>query len=351
MKKTKSHTHRHHYRVYGLVLAVNIQIPALHADAIDGDAADIEITLGFIPNNIEQLIAQPAYEYFLDTDHTVGGRPHLTINTLADGDYFHFNYEDCVDFICNKNATSVWGTWTAPIVLDEVALYLLGPIIGFMLRLRGITCLHASGIMVEGKAIALTGPSGSGKSTLAASFAAAGNSILTDDILPLVNINDLIQTQSGYSRLRLFSNSFKNLKKLPNSLPSLAPGWEKYYLDLSTNNYKLHKAPATLEVIYILDWATGAANSPSITTLPGARSVPLLAANTYRNELLTSNMRMTEFIFLSNLANKIIIKKVHPTNNILAVPSLCQMILDDAQREIAHHNEPIKQTDSLVSQK
>ncbi len=54
-------------------------------------------------------------------------------------------------------------------VLDGVALEvrrgevlgLLGLILGFVLRLRGVTCLHASAIAVRDRAIALLGPASS----------------------------------------------------------------------------------------------------------------------------------------------------------------------------------------------
>jgi ABC-type uncharacterized transport system ATPase subunit len=109
----------------------------------------------------------------------------------------------------------------------------------------------------RGEVVALVGPSGAGKSTLAAAFAAAGYPILTDDILPLTTSNGVTRTQSGYSRLRLFPNSFKNLQELPDELPLVAPGWDKCFPDLASDNYQLHKTSAPLKAIYIIDWDAG----------------------------------------------------------------------------------------------
>lgn len=323
-----------HYEVYGLHLCANIEIPGLNSEKIDKSAIDIEINMGHIPNEIQQLTDTPSAEYYREPAYKKEDPPHLIINTLEDKKYFHFKYEYGVEFIITQNATKVWGIWKDPLVLEDAALYLLGPVIGFMLRLRHITCLHASGIVVDGESFALTGPSGSGKSTLAASFAAEGYPIITDDILPLTSKNDVIHTHSGYSRLRLFPNSFENLPELPDSLPLLAPGWDKCYLDLSSVSYKFYRTASPLKVIYVIDWGNDKPISPSIETITQAPALALLAANTYRNELLSPEMRSKEFVFLSQLVSRVKVKKLHPVNDILAIPKLCDMLLEDFHKEI-----------------
>ena len=51
--------------------------------------------------------------------------------------------------------------------------------------LQGVVCLHASAVVVDGRAIAVCGASGAGKSTLAAALVAEGAGFLTDDVLAL----------------------------------------------------------------------------------------------------------------------------------------------------------------------
>jgi hypothetical protein len=53
------------------------------------------------------------------------------------------------------------------------------------LHLRGITCLHASAVMVDDEVVAFLGPSGSGKSTVAAAMASRGYPFMSDDVLPI----------------------------------------------------------------------------------------------------------------------------------------------------------------------
>ncbi len=323
----------HSYHVYGLTLGSNIKIPGLDAEKVDSQTNDIEINMGFFPKDINDLIAHPSAKYYLEPSYKKEAFPDLIIKTLADGRYFYFSYEYGVEFVLDKSASIVWGKWITPLVLEDASLYLLGPILGFMLRLRGITCLHASGIVADGKAFALTGPSGVGKSTLAASFAAAGHPVLTDDVLPLTTINGLIHAHSGYSRLRLLPNSFENLQELPDNLPLLAPGWDKCYLDLASDSFELHKTSAVLKIIYIIDWNSDNTSYPSIATLSRTAAVPRLAANTYRNELLSKDMRMNEFVFLSQLVSKVKVKKLHPVDDISAIPLLRELLLNDFRKE------------------
>lgn len=325
---------RFYYQVYGLHLDSNVDIPGLNAEKSEKCEADIKVNMGFFPNEILGFLKYPNTEYYLEPGYEKRDPPHLVVNKIAGERFFHFNYDEQVEFVINQDATLVWCIWKTPLVLEDVALYLLGPIIGFMLRLRGITCLHASGIVATGNnAFALTGESGAGKSTLAASFATTGHSILTDDVLPLTIEKEIINAQPGYSRLRLYPNSFKNMEMLPNELPLLAPSWDKCYLDLSSKLYTLNSSPAPLKVIYIIDWSEKKSVKPSIEVLNKPIAVALLAANTYRNELLNSGMKANEFAFLSQLVNKVKVKRFSPINDISAIPLLSEMILDDFKRE------------------
>lgn len=317
------------YCVYGLRLNANVEIPGLHPCETAVEKEDVTVTMGVFPEEIVHFINLPAKLYYLEPGYEKIDPPHLIVNTLADGKFYHFRYNTGVQFVCDSQATVVWGSWQDPLILEDAALYLLGPILGFMLRLRGITCLHASGVVVEQKALALAGGSGAGKSTLAAAFAAAGYPVLTDDILPLEFNEGTHLSFPGYARMRLYPNSFKNISALPDDLPPLAPNWDKCYLDLASDTYSFHDRPVPLKVVYLLDWNENENGRPTIVPVKPVPAVPLLAANTYRTELLDSDMRKREFIFLSRLAASIPVRKVRPLDEITEIPRLTDTILND----------------------
>ncbi|RLA45250.1 MAG: hypothetical protein DRR06_07715 [Gammaproteobacteria bacterium] len=340
--ETGNSIYSHFYHVYGICFGSDVRIPGLEAEEISHQAMDIKIQMSNFPDEIIHGTPQPWPQYFIDPGDTADAPFNLVVYTLANGQYFYFRYGWGVEFIVDRRATHIWCQWRKSLSLEDASVYLLGPIIGFMLRLRGITCLHASSIVLGTDAIAFAGPSGAGKSTLAASFTAAGYPILSDDILAMTNKEDAVLAHPGYSRLRLLPNTFKNNPDLPDELPLLAPGWDKHYLDLAGNDYQFYSHTAQLKVIYIIDWSRPNTSAASIVDFSGVKSVAHLAANTYRNDLLDTHMKTQEFRFLGNLVNCVKIKKLYPTNNISTICETFELLLADAKNEITKPSSNLK---------
>lgn len=63
--------------------------------------------------------------------------------------------------------------------------FLFAQVLPLAAVLRGLELLHASGVCLNGAAVAFTGPSGSGKTTLMSRLVARGAGFLTDDALAL----------------------------------------------------------------------------------------------------------------------------------------------------------------------
>src|SRR5262249_22183040 len=152
--------------------------------------------------------------------------------------------------------------------LEDTATYLLGPVLGFILRLRGVTCLHASAVAICDQAIAILGPAGAGKSTTAASFARAGYKVLTDDIVALDERGDAFLVQPAYPRVRLWSESVNALFGTEDALPLLTPTWDKRYLDLQANISCFQEHPLPLAAIYLLDKRSSDPAAPFIEAVP-----------------------------------------------------------------------------------
>ncbi|HEV8516265.1 MAG TPA: hypothetical protein VGQ47_01340 [Candidatus Limnocylindrales bacterium] len=65
---------------------------------------------------------------------------------------------------------------------EQLRAMILGPGLAFLLHQRGHLALHASGILMAGRAHLFLGQPGAGKSTLAAACRRAGMTVLTDDL-------------------------------------------------------------------------------------------------------------------------------------------------------------------------
>lgn len=86
---------------------------------------------------------------------------------------------------------------------------LLDHVLPLALGIMGDVVLHASGVALHGRSIALVGPSGRGKSTLAAHLGTRGAEILTDDCLVLRELDGKWYALPYYQGLRLWPESLQ----------------------------------------------------------------------------------------------------------------------------------------------
>ena len=316
--------------VYGLRVAANMALPGLPL-RLDSDAHDVRIWLKkwvtfptTFPESVEILYASP--------EDAAPGQPNLRVCVLPGGNYFGFFYRDEVRFAVERQGREVWGDWPENYTLEDACTYLLGPVLGFVLRLRGVTCLHASAVAVDGQAIALVGSPGAGKSTTAAAFAQCGFAVIADDVVALVEDGKNFQVQPGYPRLNLWSDSVRALFGSDGALPRITPTWEKRYLALGEKGIDFAAKPLLLGAIYVLGARETALAAPVIDNLSGSNALAELVTNTYVNYLLDRNMRSQEFDVLPQLVVRIPIRRVRPPANPSAVFDLCYAIATDARK-------------------
>ena len=321
--------------VYGLRLAANMVIPGLPL-RLDSDAYDTQIRLKewvtfpvTFPEGIEVLYASPQDD--------APDQPNLRVCLLPGGDYFGFFYRDEVRFAVERHGREVWGDWPENYSLEDACTYLLGPVLGFVLRLRGATCLHASAVAVDGQAVALAGSPGAGKSTTAAAFAQRGFSVITDDVLALMEDGRDFQVQPGYPRLNLWSDSVGALFGSDEALPRITPSWDKRYLALGDNGFGFASRPLPLGAVYLLGAREAALEAPVIDCLSGSNALAEFVTNTYVNYLLDREMRSREFDVLTRLVVRMPIRRVRAPADYSAVLGLSEAIANDARRVMANN--------------
>lgn len=316
------------HTVYGLRISSNLPIPGLASTELIA-VPDLRITFGISPTGI--LASSPAAEPCWNSSTGDGEEnlPLLQVWKVANGSHFHFLYHDGTEFILDRAGTRVWSVWPDGFTLEDACVYLLGPILGFVLRLRGILCLHASAIAVGGDAIALLGPGGTGKSTAAAAFASLGFPVLSDDLAALRDMDGEFCVLPGYPRLYLWPESFSALSAKRQELPHITPNWEKRYLDLTGPGFQFQSEALRLSAIYVLSNRTTDASAPFLETLSAQEGLIQLVGNTHANYLLDSPMRLQEFESLSQLVKRVSLRRVIPADNPSLLPRLCDIILND----------------------
>jgi len=238
------------------------------------------------------------------------GNPVLTVSKEVPDGPFRFAYSDGCEFWVDPDGSRIRVNSPPSTALEDVATYLVGPILGFVLRLRGAICLHASAAILRERAVALAGPPGIGKSTAAAALARRGLPVLTDDILALRPKPPTVWALPGYSRLNLWPDSVRALFGKPDHLPPITPTWEKRFLDLRGLGYQFHSEMVRLGAIYVLEGGVDCGRNPTVEAHPFRRSLMSLVANTYANHLLDRGARGREFAELGAVVENVPVRCV-----------------------------------------
>jgi hypothetical protein len=341
------------YHVYGLDLVSDRPIPGL--TPVNGlTAPDLTVSLeGGLPR--PGGYRESAATLWHVSDHLdIRGEPVLRV-WLDEGDgSFRLQYSDGVEFGVDAPGTRVWASGPEGTLPEYLAVYLLGPVLGFVLRLRGITCLHASAVVAGNCALAFLGPPGAGKSTLAAAFALSGVPVLADDVLPLREADGHFLAGPGSPRLCLWPDAVAHLYGSPEALPllipenSMDPDWDKRCLNLANDRLKFFPKSAPLGAVYFLGDRQAEADFRVEPVSPGG-GLMMLVANAYRSELLDKELRAQEFATLARLTARVPLRRVTPPADPALLPRLCEAILEDFRSRLSPAPRPETSQSCLIN--
>ncbi len=319
------------HSVYGIQLAANCAIPdliPLHNES----QLDLQIRFGLLPEHLRLACKPEVVRYINCNQPEENTKTNLIIYEIAKGDYFWLRYTDGTEFVFNRECTKVWATWPDNLTLEDTAMYFLGPVMGILLYLRGVTCLHASSVVIGDSAIALVGASEAGKSTTAAAFAHLGYRVLSDDVVTLDERGDDVLVHPAYPYIRLWPSSVEMLYGRPDALPLLTPTWDKHCLHLIERGHRFSFEPAPLRAVYLIGDRSSSPDAPYVEALPPNEALMNLVINTYAVNLLDKENRAREFDLLSRLMNRVTVRRVIPHEDPSQLFKLCRVIADDFER-------------------
>jgi hypothetical protein len=308
--------------VYGLGLSVNVPLSGLRGLA-PVSKVDVAVEVGGLPEAADER--EPAADPFHISDELdETGKPLRVVSRTAAGHY-RIDYGDGTRVIVDGRGARVWARGANHDV-EDTATYLLGPVLGFVLRLRGINCLHASAVAIGGRACAFVGASGSGKSSTAAAFAANGYAVLSDDVTPVTESPGRFLAQPAYPRLRLWPESVEALFGDSDVLPAIVPGWDKRFLDLARPPFRFQSEPLPLAAIYLLDATPGAAAIEPVATRDAVMGI---VADTYATYLLDRERRAREFEFVMRLVEGVPVRRLRRGDDLCAAARTCELVAAD----------------------
>ncbi|MBF0543918.1 MAG: hypothetical protein HQM08_05785 [Candidatus Riflebacteria bacterium] len=214
--------------------------------------------------------------------------------------------------------------------LEFAPTVVVGAVLGYVLFLRGVICLHGSVLERGGRAIGILGKSGAGKSTIAASLFQKGATLLSDDLVVISQMEDRIFVEPGCAGMRLESTAVKRILGADACLPQV-PYLEKLLWDFSKqpnkpdNRVCLQATPLD-ELLYIVE-KTNQNNEVAIgPALPPTEALTLILETLYPPGILPL-LTQEKLRNLSKLAASVPIRLVQYTKTWDHLSRLVELIL------------------------
>jgi len=316
------------YRAYGLSLLSDHDIPGLKPSAV---AEPVDVTIHWL-GAAPIPVPRPESVYHTAEARDAVGHPLLVVRRSDNGERYSFDYSDGTQFLLADNGRTVWARWPEPLTSEDSATYFLGPVLGFLLRLRGRICLHASAVAIGADAVAFAGPSGEGKSTLAAWLVSKGLKAVTEDILALRWDAGRVWADPGPPLIRLWEPSVQSLFGAPDSMPLMTPNWDKRFQPLSAQAGTFTTERLPIRVVYLLAGRESGRRAAQIRPLTPQAALLALVTNTYANRLLDSAMRAREFELLGQMLSALPVRELQLPDDFGSLETAGQQLLDDVAR-------------------
>lgn len=214
--------------------------------------------------------------------HGDADQPWRQYTRLPDGaDYLRWS--GLFEFLVASDGRQILGRALNGTPAESLHTYLLGQVVSHALLKLGIEPLHATAIVLDGRAVAFMGDCGRGKSSLAASFLTQGFSLLTDDLLTVEATARGIVAHPGPPRIKLFPEMAAALFGRDSTGFPMNPLTSKAVIPLKPHQSCSEAMP--LGTIYVLAPATAGVRNATIRRLTPRQAFIELLRNTFNRDV------------------------------------------------------------------
>ncbi len=211
----------------------------------------------------------------------------------------HLRFPDLADFAIVEQGREVRSTPVPELDAATLEHLQLNQVLPLALSAQGIPVFHASGVEIEGVAIAFLGVSGRGKSTLATHLATQGAPLITDDGLELEWQHEGHMVKPSHPSVRLWEDSQEVL--VGNRLPT-APAVS--YTDkarfLVDDELPLCSGPRPLRRAFFL--GEGDTDNIAITPMTAAEAAVEWVKHSFLADIGDKNRLTSHFAQIGKLA-------------------------------------------------
>jgi hypothetical protein len=234
-----------------------------------------------------------------------------------------------LDVVIDPGGERVWADYGDGVDDADVAAVLCGTVIGAVLRLRGLTCLHASVVAFDGRAVALVGAKGAGKSSTALALVRAGATLVSDDIAVVTRDGAEVRVRHGQPKLRLRPDPAAALLEPGDRL---APLWgegehrpARAYLELAGAEAPDPEASdLPLAAVHVL--GPRGAEAPHLVPLSGPAALARLMAHRYVPYMLDQSGHARDFALLSGVCADVPVHAVERPEGLESLPDVAALL-------------------------
>jgi hypothetical protein len=239
----------------------------------------------------------------------------------------YIRWPQLFQFRISEDGSQIDGEPLAPDSVEAFRTFLLGPVLSFAFARQGIEALHATVVVTGSGAIAFLGDSGYGKSTLAASFLAAGDSLLTDDLLVLRESGDGLLAFPGPGRIKLFPEIATSVLSDAIDGPPMNPFTSKRIMRPVSSQLCL--TPARLKAIYCLRDPMRTPKPKRILTrrLRARMAFMKILENCFNTRVTDAGRLARQFAFANSVVERVPIKSLSYPRQLESLPRIREAIL------------------------
>jgi hypothetical protein len=305
------------YAAYGVSIRTDMELPLPRGQSPALLELQIRGETGAIPPSTRQKIEMQQNPLSA-----------LDAGCLPDGSNYA-GLPDVGEFLISKDGRSITCYRFPQASPESFHVYLLGQALSFALVKNGIEPLHATVVVIQGKAVAFLGDCGFGKSTLAAEFLRAGDRLLTDDLLVLRATGRRMLAYPGPPRIKLFPELARRFLADEATGVPMNPDTRKLVIPL--NQDRACGAGVPLAAVYALaspDKMAGERNI-RITALSPREAFLRILASAFNILILHAPRLRRHFEATEALANSITVKELSYPRTLECLPMVREAILSD----------------------
>lgn len=320
-------TSLHRYRHYGLAVAANVTLPGLPETEFGTPDVRIDIT---------RARERPLVD---DSWTAVGNQPGAWRSPAGAGSRLRLQFEALDgawgDLVIDDRGETMRLTLDESADLDDACELLTATVFSCVLSQRGLTCLHASVVAIEDRAVALIGAKGAGKSTLALALARRGGRLVSDDVAAVTVHDGTCWVAVGRAALRMRPDSAATLGA---GFTALRPVWatappslDKRYYEAGDHTGACAPTPLPLAGVFLLA-PRGDAATPQLRPMAPGELLPVLLANRHTAPVLDRAGHRRDFACLGELVRCVPGRELTRPDDLGTVSDVAEAVLTEAEK-------------------